>query len=265
LKGAIPAKGPAERALDRILDTDDAKLVAQLSNGPTNSSYHVEQGGGHYVLRLDKPDAASLGLDRRNEDLACRAAAAADLAPEPIYFDPAEGICLRRFLPGRSWVNSDLESTHNLERLARLLQKLHSTAPAGKVFDPLAAARRYAGQLDNQASYAVLGRAEELMQEIAGHSPGQALCHNDLVCQNIFEGERLILIDWEYAGIGDPFFDLAVVVQHHSLSSALTDAFLGAYLARTASRRERNQLDLQCRFYACLLQLWNTRTAKPQP
>ena len=264
MKGAIPEKGPAERAVDRILGTDDATLVAQLSDGPTNSSYHVEQGGGQYVLRLDKRGAASLGLDRQNESRVCRAVAAADLAPEPMVFDPVKGVCLRRFVHGRSWVNSDLENTHNLERLARLLQKLHSLAPVGKVFDPLAAARRYARQLDTGDSFTVLGRAEKLMQEITGHSPGQVLCHNDLVCQNIFEGERLILIDWEYAGIGDPYFDLAVVVQHHGLHPELKGAFLEAYLARTATVRERTHLDLQCSFYACLLQLWNTRTASIQ-
>src|SRR4029078_10894211 len=34
-------------------------------------------------------------------------------------------------------------------------------------------------------------------------------CHNDLLNANfIDDGARILIIDWEYAGMGDPFFDL---------------------------------------------------------
>jgi thiamine kinase-like enzyme len=128
--------------------------------------------------------------------------------------------------------------------------------PAGAPFLPVAAARRYAARLDRPDAFEALGELERLDEKISALSPGLALCHNDLVCRNIVDGERLVLIDWEYTGTGDPYFDLAVVVQHHSLAHGLALGFLEAYLERTPSNAEIRHLDLQCRFYEQLLTLW---------
>ena len=250
-----------EQALEAVPGFTEARVDAQLSDGPTNASYLLENAGEQYVLRVDKPDAVKLGLNRSNEKLVCTAVADAGLAPEPLYFDPVVGIYLRRYLPGRSWVDSDLDNPDNLQRLARLLRELHSLAPVGAAFDPLTAARRYAAQLGSEESRSILHRSEKLMQQITADSMAPALCHNDLVCHNVLEGERLMLIDWEYASIGDPFFDLAVVVQHHGLGEKSMHDFLQAYLERSISDREIKHLQLQCEFYKCLLELWVMATS----
>ena len=90
-----------------------------------------------------------------------------------------------------------------------------------------------------------------------------ALCHNDLVAGNILEtdGQGLVLIDWEYAGIGDPFFDLAVVVEHHGVRPPVARGFLATYLGRAAQADEVARLERQCRFYGHLLDLWRLRIA----
>jgi thiamine kinase-like enzyme len=238
-----------------------AALLGALSDGPTNASFLVECDGEQYVLRLDKPEAVRLGLNRRNEYRVSAAVSRAGLAPPPIYSDPGAGVYLRHYQAGRSWVVEDLVQFTNLERLARLLTKLHSLPAVGETFDPLAAARRYAAQLDSEESRSILGKAENLVEKINEVSSGTVLCHNDLVCQNILEGEPLMLIDWEYAGLGHRFFDLAVVVQHHSLAPALSRGFLDAYLGYSANAQEMKQLELQCEFYSCLLQLWNLRVS----
>jgi len=240
-----------------------ARIDAQLSDGPTNASYLLEQSGEHYVLRLDKPDAVKLGLDRSNEKRVCKIVAKAGLAPEPGYFDAVSGVYLRRFLPGRSWGVSDLASLENLVRLARLLRKLHSLPPPGTAFEPLAAARRYAVQLGGGEPRSILCKAEMLMQKIEAGSAEMVLCHNDLVCQNVLEGSSLMLIDWEYSAIGDPFFDLAVVVRHHRLDKKSAHYFLDAYLGRSSSALENGRLKLHSDFYQCLLDLWELRVRPP--
>ena len=261
MTGKTADKRAVEQALKAVPGFTQARVEAQLSDGPTNASYLLEQAGEQFVLRVDKPGAVKLGLNRSNEKQVCTAVADAGLAPEPLYFDPVAGIYLRRYLPGRSWVDSDLDNPGNLERLAHLLGTLHRLPPAGAVFDPLAAATRYAAQLGSEESRSILYRAEELMQQITAESMAPALCHNDLVCQNILEGERLMLIDWEYAGVGDPFFDLAVVAQHHDLDEKSAHGFLNAYLERSASPGEIKHLNLQCDFYGYLLELWEMVTS----
>lgn len=257
MTAASPEREHAERVLQRLPGMARAHVSGQLSDGPSNASYRVETPFGPCVLRIDKPGASGLGLDRFNEKQITQRVADAGLAPAYLVFDSEEGVCLRQFLAGRSWTPGDLEQAENLARLALVLRKLHRMEPAGAPFEPVAAARRYAAQLDQAKASEVLNTLEELDREISDMYPVTAQCHNDLVCRNIIDGERLALIDWEYTGTGDPYFDLAVVVQHHYLGRERALGFLETYLERTPSSVEVRHLDLQCRFYEQLLTLWS--------
>jgi thiamine kinase-like enzyme len=238
-----------------------ARVIECLADGPTNTSYLIEHAGERFVLRLDKAEAAALGLDRQNERVVCAAVAAAGLAPAYRHFDPTAGICLRPFVAGRSLQRADLEDRAILQRLADLLRRLHGLAPTGATFDPLAAVRRYAAQLGTPVAAALADRAAELHAGLDLDMTSSALCHNDLVCENavLTDGPGLLLIDWEYAGVGDPYFDLAVVVRHHELGQALAEYFLEAYLQRPPVPGEFRHLFRQFAFYGCLLELWNLR------
>ena len=248
--------------LQSIPGFSGARVISQLSAGPTNNSYEVEKGSERFVLRIDKNEAASLGLDRRAEGEVCELLASEGLGHVPLWFDTGAGIYLRRFLPGRTWTRRDLLSLEKLARLARLLRRLHDLPLAGKPFEPLLAASRYAKQLGTVEAAQVFAELADRHAEIEKAPP--ALCHNDLVCGNILEDRELVLIDWEYAGTGDPYFDLAVVVQHHGLGAGLARHFLDAYLGRAADETEVSRLAAQCRFYQTLLVLWNLRTESLQ-
>lgn len=236
-----------------------AAVKEQLADGPTNLSVRVEQGGRAFVLRLDKPDASRLGLDREAELVVIEAIAKAGLGVKPVHFDAGGGICLRPYIAGRTWTRAALSNEGSLERLAELLRALHALPPVGAEFKPLLAAGRYARQLGTTEAGNLFGQVASAYALIERGQP--VLCHNDLVCQNILEGEELTLIDWEYAGIGDPFFDLAVVVQHHELEEPLARKFLAAYLRHEPSQGESDRLAKQCRFYQALLKLWTLRIA----
>lgn len=253
--------GQVEQVLASIPGFSQARVESRLSNGPTNASYLLEKSGQRFVLRLDKPEARTLGLDRVNEKQVCEAVAEAGLALPLIHFDPVAGVYLRHFIPGRSWVASDLAVAANRQRLAELLRRLHSVKAVGKDFDPLAAARRYATQSQEGQARSILREAESLAAELAFEPAARVLCHNDLVSENVLEGQQLMLIDWEYAAIGDPFFDLAVVVRHHDLDEPAALDFLAAYLGREVGQCDSQRLAWQCVFYQCLLQLWNLRVA----
>jgi thiamine kinase len=246
-----------EQALSAVPGFGGATLLQQLSNGPTNSSFLLERNAERFVLRLDKPAARELGLDRENEQEVLSHLATQGLAPPVIYCDLSEGVLLRPFLPGRAWTEQTLNSKESLRRLARLLHRLHGLAPAGAAFDPLGAARRYARQLATPESATVLEKAERLAVELAAWPEPAVLCHNDPVCHNLVESESLALIDWEYAAVGDRYFDLAVILQHHGIDDELSDNFLDSYLGRKAQPGELRHLQKQRDFYQCLLLLWN--------
>ena len=238
-----------------------AAFGERLSNGPTNASYRVERGGSSFVLRIDKPAAKRLGLDRAAEGDVLRALVRAGLAAPPLYHDPAQGVLLRRFVPGRALSPVALRDPGMLARIARLLRDVHALPPAGRPFDPLGAARRYAGQLGTPRAQALVEAAAEILADLPAAPP--VLCHNDPVCGNILEnGDALALIDWEYAGGGDPFFDLAVVTGHHDVDPNTVLGFLAAYLGREPLAEDRMRLAGQRRFYRCLLELWRLRVGE---
>ncbi|MGD8346051.1 MAG: choline/ethanolamine kinase family protein [Lysobacterales bacterium] len=234
-----------------------ATVELRLSEGPTNDSYEILNAGARFVLRIDRPEAARLGLDRRRERRVMDAAAESGLAPAPAWHDIEAGVLIRPYIPGRAWFRSDLLKPKNLERLAALLRRLHALEPVGPRFDPLAAAVRYAEQLDTGEARALCLEAARMFRDIEPAAP--VLCHNDLVCRNILEGESLALIDWEYAAAGDALFDLAIVVQHHDLEAERAQRFLSAYLQREPGQAEMRRFEAQCRFYRLLLKLWNLR------
>ena len=241
-----------------------ARVRRRLSDGPTNRSWLLENGGERFVLRLDKAEAARLGLDRRNEQRVCASVAAAGLAPRPVYFDPATGIYMRYWEPGHSWSPDDLLEPTNLRSLARVLRRLHRLPQLGKRFNPAAALRRYAAQTGTAQAAALAERAGLLLAELDRDRPEDCLCHNDLVSGNILSREVAHgcdpwLIDWEYAALGDPLFDLAVVVQHHRLDPARQRLFLQAYREGAVEAEDSERLQRQCDFYQCLLDLWTLR------
>ncbi|NNK33217.1 MAG: phosphotransferase family protein [Xanthomonadales bacterium] len=267
MSGSGPRQADPEAVLAALGGYAGAAVRRQLSDGPTNASFHIEHGGRAYVLRIDKPEAERLGLDRAREDHLARAAAAAGLASEILYSDPGQGILLREYLPGRSWTGQDLQDPRNLALLAGRLRQLHALEVEARPFEPAEAARRYAehlGTLEAQRLFEQLERHAAFM----GAPIVLAPCHNDLLAQNILEVEPgesgpgesdLFLIDWEYAAPGDPWFDLAIVISHHDLPEDLAAAFIEAYLDRPPTPAERTRLQQQCRFYQLLLALWKLR------
>jgi thiamine kinase-like enzyme len=126
-------------------------------------------------------------------------------------------------------------------------------------FDPGAAVERYARQLGTPEAGQLAEQCLDLLGECRQMQDSVCLCHNDLLNHNIMESDRAMLIDWEFAGMGDPWFDLAVVIEHHALGEKLGRQFLNAYLERKATDAELDRLWKNCEFYAVLLKLWMLR------
>ncbi|MEJ2383752.1 MAG: phosphotransferase, partial [Xanthomonadales bacterium] len=124
----------ARAVLAGIPGFEAAVVRAVLSDGPTNASYRVERGGAEFVLRVDKPAATELGLDRVAEQRVLEALTAAGWIEAPLYSNTADGVLLRRFVPGRTWTRADMTRPDSLARLAVRLRDLHALPPAGRRF-----------------------------------------------------------------------------------------------------------------------------------
>jgi thiamine kinase-like enzyme len=154
------------------------------------------------------------------------------LGPVVIWADPDAGLLLTEYQEGHSWGEADLRNKKNLGRFGKLLQRLHQVSIDTQPVDLSRYAFRYAQQLATDEADRIAREANELADKWCTDGSRRVLCHNDPVAGNIIDTEqndRLTLIDWEYAGLGEPCFDLAVFIRHHALSAADTSVFLDNY------------------------------------
>ncbi len=214
-------------------------VVAPLDGGITNLNYRVEVGGETFVVRIPGGDSAHLGIDRRRE-YACNVAAhQAGVAPGVAAFFEDTGVLVTHFIRGRGLTEEEMHNPRALRRVAEALRRYHAGldfpgtfSPFQTVRDYLAAAAPRGAPLPAQFDW-MLAQAERL-EAALGVLPIPRPCHNDLLLANFLDdGERLWIIDWEYAAMGDVFFDLGNFAVHHQLSDAEEDTLLDAYLGRT--------------------------------
>ncbi len=205
-----------------------------LHGGLSNESFAVDDRSGRYVIRF--------GLDfpfhhvfRDREIDATRAAVAGGFAPELIYAEP--GVMVSRFIDGHTYSAQDVRA--NAGRVVDMVRRFHHEMPRhvhgpGYIFWVFHVIRDYAhtlaagksrmtGQL---AEFLVLSdrlEADQLAQPIV-------YGHHDLLPANfIDDGDRLWLIDFEYAGFGTPMFDLAGIASNSGFDGDAADEILARY------------------------------------
>ncbi len=211
-----------------------------LTGGITNRNYGVEQEDGQrFAVRLGK-DIPEHGVMRFNEQAAARAAARAGLSPEIYYTAP--GVMVSRLLPGRTLTPEEIRRPENLPRVAALIKLCH-TGLVPYLHGPLLAFwvfhinRSYGATLrvnssSLDAELARLLEVNDMLERRMG--PVEVVfSHNDLLPGNVFDdGERLWLLDWDYAGFNSSLFDLANLASNNGFEpehdAALLEAYFGA-------------------------------------
>lgn len=220
-------RSPAELA-EHLPALAGLSVRGLLADGPLSRKWLVDLEGAACVLRADKPAAALLGLDREGEAESLSALAAAGWSPPPLYCLPEEGILLTPFVEGRAWSPADYADPARLERLGALLARLHAAEVPVRDFALAQRVSRYAAIIDNDMARS---SAEELRSLLAEADAAQCLCHNDPTGGNVIGDADPTLIDWEFAAIGAPGFDLAAVIEAQRLPARGVRALLRGYKA----------------------------------
>ncbi|MGE5407548.1 MAG: phosphotransferase, partial [Syntrophothermus sp.] len=224
---------------------------APLDAGITNRNFRARFGGRDVVVRMPGKDTELLGIDREAERAACERAAGAGVAPavEALLDDPP---CLvTRFVEGEAMESEELREPRALEAVASALRAVHACEPIDATFSPFAIVADYAARArarggavpaDFERAQASAARVERALRR----RPRQpVLCHNDLLAANfIASPDGLRIVDWEYAGMGDRYFDLGNFTVNNELDAAEEEAFLAAYLQRSPAPGELAALRL---------------------
>ncbi len=238
-----------------------AGVLQKLSGGFVNDSWLVADHGKRMVVRLDTPLARKLGLDRQGELRVLETVAAAGIGPDLIWAEPAAGVLVTAYIPGPVWNEKSMLDLAGLEQLAATLRRLHSLPAAVPDFNPAQAALTYARGIGTTAAVELAEKAVHLARHLLAPDHRRSLCHNDLVYSNIIGSNPVRLIDWEYAAVGDPLFDLAVVVRHHQLPASVTTGFLRACLG-VPDAQTSERFNAFCDLYDLLSALWYMTVSK---
>jgi thiamine kinase-like enzyme len=204
-----------------------AVTVEPLGGGITNHNFKIDVGGEAFVLRIGGEDTQLLGIDRKVEHVASRNAADLELGPEVVAFVEPEGYLVTRYVVGEV-------GEVDVAQAGAALRRLHDGPPIAGRFDSFRVVEAYRA-IAVERGVAIPSRydwASEIAGRIERRRAGQPLrpCHNDLLSANfICGGERLWIVDWEYAGMGDPFFDLGNFAVNNALDEEGERALLASY------------------------------------
>ncbi len=238
------------------------EIVSPVAGGLSNHSVLVASGA-QFIVRIDGTAPASHGLNRQLEWCALRQASAAGLAPTPRYFNPDLGCLVCDYLP------PDAAPRESAADTAQLLRGIHALPALHQRLDLCERIQRYENQLRRTAqvpSAPVLAHSDRVLS--LAHSAALScetyrVCHHDLLRANrLYSGGRLYALDWEYCAMGDPLYDLAVVIAGDALKETQQNTLLSAYLQRPPRESELFAVARYRCVYRYLELLWYLATGK---
>ncbi|HWH94635.1 MAG TPA: choline kinase family protein [Baekduia sp.] len=209
-----------------------------LGGGITNHNFRARFGATEVVLRIAGRDTDLLGIDRAAEQVATQAAAELGIAPAVLASLPEHGCMVTAFVDAAPIAEQALREPPALPEVARALRAFHERAPSlparfevsQLARDYLALARDRGAELP-PAAWDAAALAKRIAAAVAGHPEHASVpCHDDLLAANILsDGRRVWLVDWEYAGMGDRYFDLGNLSINNGFTDADDRALLEAY------------------------------------
>ena len=234
---------------DPLLDQIDClrgrpRQLEALPGGLTNVNLKVTTGDACVVVRVAQPGSDLLAIDREHEHRNSVAAAEAGVGAPVVDFLPDRGLLVVQFLEAEAFTDADLRDEGNLARVAEVCRRLHDGPRFVNDFDMFAIQRGYLDVVrehgfrlpDRYLEFAP--EVERIRRAFAVRPEPTVPCNNDLLAGNILDdGQRLWLIDYEYAGNNEACFELGNVWSEASLPPGHLDVLMEAYDGRL--RRSR--------------------------
>jgi aminoglycoside phosphotransferase (APT) family kinase protein len=187
------------------------------------------------VLRVGGKDTELLGIDRSFEEAASRMAAVIGVGPEVADVVRPEGYLVTRFLEAEPIPVDRMRDLDMTMLVAATIRAIHDGPAIPGRFDAHRVVEVYGATAVSRRVRipAAYDRALEVSSWIQrARGPQQLVpCHNDLLNANfLLDGAGAVrVVDWEYAGMGDRFFDLGNFSVNHGFEPAHDLVLLAAY------------------------------------
>lgn len=225
----------------------DAISISPLPGGLTNFNYKVVFQNTPFFVRLDGGEKALLNISLEREYEILKFASRSGISAKVIFYDPLEGILMTTFIEGCS-KKINLRNPEDQKRFCQSIKSLHKleeTLPWSLCpFEAIEKYRSHSIELGANISERIKNSLMPLINQLKPifFADFQLVpCHNDLHVGNLIDdGEKIWLIDWEYAAMGDPLFDLATAASVEEFSNMEMEELLKSYLQKNITETEIN-------------------------
>ena len=213
--------------------------VTFLDGGLTNVNVRVKTIDLDVVVRISSEESTMLAIDREAEYLNSRAAAASGASPRVVEFVPEHHLLVVDYVDGTTLTPADVAKSDTLARIAESVRRLHEGPRFVSEFDMFDVQRTYLKTVQERG-YRLPDRYLEFMPQVEQIERALSAvpvhtvpCNNDLLAANfVDDGERVWIIDFEYAGNNDPCFELGNIWSESTLEPPTLDELVTAYYQR---------------------------------
>lgn len=235
------------------VNASEIHIGERLKGGMSNSNYIVTVQGKQYVFRIPGKNAdvfVSREIETQTLQLIKPLGIDGNLL---IHMEEESGYKISKYTPGTPLLF--LNPTDYYEAASAILRQIHdATLLAKNDYDPFNRLEAYEklvedSGISHQENYDdIKNRFQGYQTELA--SIPKTLCHNDSQPSNFIlqEDGNLLLVDWEFGGNNDPFYDIACF-GNNDFQFAV--GLLPVYLKREPTRSEWKRLYLW-RVFQCL-------------
>ncbi|MBX2885367.1 MAG: phosphotransferase family protein [Granulosicoccus sp.] len=260
----------ALRELTHLKSVTTNDYTATRQGGLTNLVFKIEFQGSKssepsLIVRLAGKGTEDY-IDRKVEDHNARVAASAGVSAEVLYTHPDSGVMVSRCIPDIVTMTPELFSTRtgSVARAGVALRKLHSAKePFEFRFELFSMIEEYLGILSTkdielpEGYHDIVERAEPVKQVLADNPVALAPCHCDPLCENFLDdGSMMWIVDWEYSGMNDPYWDLGDLAVEGNFSESQTHELVRAYCNGEPSASEMARVTIYKAMCDLLWTLW---------
>ncbi|PHO18277.1 choline kinase [Malaciobacter molluscorum LMG 25693] len=231
-----------------ILNIEKLKI-----QGLCNINYKICTKNQSYILRVFKSNK-SVNISRNFEYKVQKKAFYKKVSSKVYYFDLKNGFLINKFIKGMHKYNL---KNKDLKALIKVVKKIHNLNIKSKTYDFFKDLKHYSKNLKDLQSKKALKKLKKELIYLSNFDKNLALCHHDLNVKNIIftKKDKVKIIDWEYAGVNDIYFDLATICSEYKLNKT-REKLLLKYYFNTYSKRKHKKLLSYKKVYNLLCFLW---------
>lgn len=232
----------------------DIRTCKEMTNGFCNENYAINDA---FVLRLPKENSDET-LNYKHEKLVYEKIEKLNISEKIVYFNEDNGVKISKFVHNARQYK-ETPTNEQIGFVAKTIKKLHNSeikVPFGyQMFYRLSVYKKELFE-DEYINFKYEKSIIKEVQKIFAKDK-MVLCHNDLVQNNLlFKFNSLVIIDWEYAGMNNPYFDLASFISENNLNAEQEELFLKKYFGSKYNQLKKRRVETFIKFLDILFYYW---------